>query len=254
MVKKMIVSDLDGTLLRSDKTVSAHSIEVLRSMAEKGIQLVFATARPPRDAFRLIPDALKNEYVICYNGAIIYRDAEVIFNQEISRHMVIEIIELAEKQGLNNICMEVNDKLYANFDIVDVFGQIPYELVDLKTFKFKEAFKVMIYADERITIEFTSHLPQGCRGVVTDDGTLCQIMHAEVTKWNSIVRVLDRFEMSHSDVITFGDDFNDMEMILHAGVGVAMGNAVDELKALADHVTVTNDQDGVAVFLRDLCL
>ena len=60
--------------------------------------------------------------------------------------------------------------------------------------------------------------------------------------------------MDQQSVIAFGDDFNDMEMIQHAGMGVAMGNAVDELKTLADHVTVTNDQDGFAVFLRDLCL
>ena len=250
-MKKMIVSDLDGTLLRSDKTVSAHSIEVLRSLEEKGIQLVFATARPPRDAFRLIPDALKNEYVICYNGAIIYRDADVIYNQEVSRQTVLEIIGVAEGFGLNKMCMEVNDRLYSNFDVEDLFGRIPYEFVDLKKIDFNEAFKVMIYADEKITTVFLTHLPKDCRGVVTDDGSLCQIMHADVTKWNSIATVLDHFDMNHSDVITFGDDFNDMEMIENSGIGVAMGNAVDELKRVANFVTRSNDEDGVVAFLQD---
>ena len=250
-MKKMIVSDLDGTLLRSDKTVSEHSIEVLRAMDEKGIQLVFATARPPRDAFALIPDSLKNEFVICYNGAIIYRGADVFYKKEVSRQIVMEIVEVAKSFDLNNICVEVNDKLYSNFDVADIFGEIPFESVELAEFDFHKAYKVMIYADERIAVDFLSHLPNGCRGVITDDGSLCQIMHADVTKWNSITTLLDHFDMKHADVIAFGDDFNDMEMIENSGVGVAMGNAVDELKSAADFVTKSNDEDGVVTFLKD---
>ncbi len=250
-MKKMIVSDLDGTLLKSDKTVSVHSIEVLRSMEEKGIQVVFATARPPRDAFELIPDSLQNEFVICYNGAIIYRDADVLYSKEVSRQTVLEIVGVAKSFELNNICVEVNDRLYSNFDVATVFGKSPFESVDFTKFDFHKAYKVMIYADERITADFLSHLPKECRGVITDDGTLCQIMHADVTKWNSIATLLDHFDLNHSDVIAFGDDFNDMEMIENCGVGVAMGNAVDELKSVADFVTKSNDEDGVAAFLQD---
>ena len=253
-MKKMIVSDLDGTLLRSDKTISAHSIEVLRSIEEKGIQLVFATARPPRDAFRLNPDELKNNLVICYNGAVIYNNKELIYSREMPLSTTREIFKEAGRFGLNQISTEVNDVLHSNFDVAKVFGSIPYTSVDLDEYAFEKTHKVMIYAEEKIPAGFIQDLPETCTVVVTDQGTLCQIMPRDVSKWNSIAHVLEDLEMDQQSVIAFGDDFNDMEMIQHAGMGVAMGNAVDELKTLADHVTVTNDQDGFAVFLRDLCL
>ena len=70
-------------------------------------------------------------------------------------------------------------------------------------------------------------MPDECRGVITDDGTLCQIMHAEVSKWNSIQYVLQHLNRDVSEVIAFGDDYNDMEMIEKCGIGVAMSNAVE---------------------------
>lgn len=249
-MKKMIVSDLDGTLLRNDKTVSAYTVEVLKEIETMGIPVVFATARPPRDAFRLIPDELKNDFVSCYNGALVYHGPDVIYKKELSRQTVLDIATVAEQFGFGNICIEVNDQLFSNFDVSCVFGESPFTFVDLSVFSFFGSFKVMIYAAERISTSFLAALPAGCRGVITDDGTLCQIMHDEVTKWNSIDFLIHDYHGVRADVIAFGDDFNDMEMIENSGIGVAMGNAVDELKAVADHVTASNDEDGVATFLH----
>lgn len=253
-MKKMIVSDLDGTLLRSDKTVSAYTVEVLKEIETMGVPVVFATARPPRDAFRLIPDELKNDFVSCYNGALVYHGEDVIYKKELSRQTVLEIAAVAEKFDLGNICIEVNDRLFSNFDVAVVFGKSPFEFVDLSEFMFSGSFKLMIYSDSQVPIELLAALPAECRGVITDDGTLCQIMHAEVTKWNSIDFLIHDYHGVRADVIAFGDDFNDMEMIENSGIGVAMGNAVNELKAVADHVTKSNDEDGVASFLQTLFL
>ena len=93
-------------------------------------------------------------------------------------------------------------------------------------------------------------MPDECKAVITDDGTLCQIMHAEVSKWNSIQYVLQHLNRDVSEVIAFGDDYNDMEMIEKCGVGVAMSNAVEELKAVAKFIAKSNDEDGVATFLE----
>ncbi len=80
---------------------------------------------------------------------------------------------------------------------------------------------------------------------------LLDVMKAGISKWTAIERLSKIHGIAPEDVIAFGDSPNDKEMIANAGVGVAMGNAVDEVKAVADRETLTSDEDGVYVFLKD---
>ncbi|EJR54618.1 cof-like hydrolase [Bacillus cereus VD107] len=249
-MKKVIISDLDGTLLKSDKTISEKSINILRECKNKGDKLMFATARPPRDINRYIPNALKNDIIICYNGALVLKGNDILYKMEISKKNILEIIEKAKKYNLNHICIEINDKLYSNFDVTDYFGNVPCEVIDIRKLDFKKAYKVIICTKDSINKELIKELPAECNAVITDNGTLCQIMHAEVSKWNSIQHVLQYLNCEASDVIAFGDDYNDMEMIEKCGIGVAMNNAVEELKSVAKFIAKSNDEDGVATFLK----
>lgn len=249
-MKKVIISDLDGTLLRSDKTISEKSIDILRECKNKGDKLIFATARPPRDINWYIPNALKNDIIICYNGAIVLKGNDILYKKEISKNNILEIIEKAKKYNLNHICIEINDKLYSNFDVTDYFGNVHCEVIDVKELEFEKAFKVIICNKGSIDKNLIKEPPVECNAVITDDGTLCQIMHAEVSKWNSIQHVLQHINCDVSDVIAFGDDYNDMEMIEKCGIGVAMNNAVEELKSVAKFIAKSNDEDGVATFLE----
>lgn len=115
----------------------------------------------------------------------------------------------------------------------------------------KKLLKQFICTKGSINKEFVKVLPDECKAVITDDGTLCQIMHAEVSKWNSIQYVLQHLNREVSEVIAFGDDYNDMEMIEKCGIGVAMNNAVEELKSVAKFIAKSNDEDGVATFLEN---
>lgn len=250
-MNKVIISDLDGTLLRSDKTVSNHSISTLKQCEEEGSKLIFATARPPRDIYKYVPYELRNDIIICYNGALVIKDNDILYKKEISKKSILEIIDIAKKYNLNNICIEINDKLYSNFDVADYFGKVLCEIVELRELDFTVAFKVIICSEHSISPELLKDLPNECKGVITDNGTLCQIMHAEVSKWNSIKYVLNHLNCEVSDVIAFGDDYNDLEMIENCGIGVAMKNAIEELKSVANFVTKTNDEDGVATFLKN---
>ncbi|MEK7016554.1 HAD family hydrolase [Bacillus sp. FSL R9-9410] len=238
-MKKIIISDLDGTLLRSDKTISEKSINILRECKNNGDELIFATARPPRAINQYIPNVLKNEIIICYNGALVLKGNDTL-----------EIIEIAKKYNLHQICLEINDKLYSNFDVTDYFGNVPCEVMDIRELNFEKASKVIVCTNGSINKEFTKELPDECKAVITDNGTLCQIMHADVSKWNSIQHVLQHLNRDVSEVIAFGDDYNDMEMIEKCGIGVAMSNAVEELKSVAKFIAKSNDEDGVATFLE----
>jgi len=251
MKNKLIVSDLDGTLLNSEKIVSEKSIQVLKKCHEKGFELMVATARPPRYVYDSLPNFLQEEFVICYNGALVLKNREPVYRKGISKASALDVLQEAQDLGFDKLALEMDDKLYTNFDADVDYGWKPFELVDFQTLAFDEALKIMICSDQPMSDEILTKLPQSCAGVITDNGTLCQIMHADVSKWNAIKHVVDLLALREFEVIAFGDDHNDSEMIKNSHVGVAMNNAVSELKESADHVTLTNDEDGVAVFLEE---
>ena len=105
-----------------------------------------------------------------------------------------------------------------------------------------------------ISQDFLAILPDTCKGVVTDNGQLCQIMDQEVSKWNSIQSLMKTWNIKDENIIAFGDDYNDLDMIKHAGIGVAMGNAEKVVKESANFVTDTNMNEGVAKYLKKYIL
>ena len=121
------------------------------------------------------------------------------------------------------------------------------------------------YSGSRICIGTVCYLnrtiPSSTAYRIVDDfldraprATLAQITHADVSKSDTIRRVVERSGHVLSSVITFGDDTNNIEMIRAAGIGVAMANAVSPVKSVADHVTLSNDKDGVAIVIETLLL
>ena len=137
-MNKMIVLDLDGTLLRDDKTVSKETIDILLKFKSAGNEILFATARPPRDAYKYVPD------------------------------------------------FEINDKLYSNFDTSDFFGKAPSQIVDLENLEFNN---VIVCSKNKITQKVVENLPNSCKGIITDNGKLCQIMSCKLYK-NTILEAI----------------------------------------------------------------
>lgn len=250
-MNQLLVLDLDGTLLRNDKTVSEETINSLIEFENRNNKIIFATARPPRDAYKYVPSKLRNNPIICYNGACMINHKEILYKKEMSRDTVYQIIEKSEKSGYHQICFEINDKLYSNFDTSDFFGKVPTEIVDLTKLDMKTVYKVIICNKMPISQDFLAILPDTCKGVVTDNGRLCQIMNQEVSKWNSIQSLVKAWNIKNEDIIAFGDDYNDLDMIKHAGIGVAMGNAEKVVKESANFVTDTNMNEGVAKYLKE---
>ena len=118
----------------------------------------------------------------------------------------------------------------------------------------KTVYKVIICEKAIIPQDFLEILPNTCKGIVTDNGQLCQIMDQEVSKWNSIQSLMKTWNIKDENIIAFGDDYNDLDMIKHAGIGVAMGNAEKVVKESANFVTDTNMNDGVAKYLKKYIL
>lgn len=248
---KMLVTDLDGTLLRKDKTISEKTIHTLIEFKNQGNEVVFATARPPRIVKEMIPQELKKEVsVICYNGACaIDEKSNVVYEKDIEEQNVKKMIEIAEKYGYHNFSFEINDELFSNFDTTYFFGNCPNEIISLEKMNFETTNKMIICSQTPITEECQKSLMPYGNAIITDRGELCQIMNQEVNKWQAILALLSQKKLKPENVIAFGDDYNDYDMIKNAGIGVAMQNGEERIKEIANYVTGSNEQDGVATFI-----
>jgi len=96
-------------------------------------------------------------------------------------------------------------------------------------------------------------LPKELYSVVSFDitGALLQVMHKDATKSRAVSELARLWGIKQSEVVTFGDDFNDIDMLEYAGIGVAVGNAIDEVKAVSKYICQTNDEDGVAWWINE---
>lgn len=250
-MKKLISLDLDGTLLNSEKKVSKENIEALREFKEKGGKVVFATARPKRVVTPLLPPFLLEDILICHNGGEIYIDNKEVYTHFINDDEVKRITySLLDKFPNNFIGVESKDELFTNKKILDFFGEEPHTIVDFKKFSFNTAPKILFEMDGLDRKEVEEVLGNEYKLVVSDKGILGQISRVGINKLAGIKRVLKKFNLTLKDCIAFGDDYNDMEILEGVGVGVAMGNAEEDVKKIANYTTKTNDEHGVAYYIN----
>lgn len=254
LVFDVIVLDLDGTILKDNKTVSELTLSTLKKFEDMGKQIIIATARPPRLGSIELPEVLQKEFMLFYNGAEIHHNKKKIYSSCISLDSAEYIRNLVLTQYTHcKIGFELDDELYTNLTTENIFGTNQYTKIDLNTFKLKPVTKILLDMSSIDDINaLRSKLPYDCNLIVTDKGQLGQIMKKGVSKLNGLNHILDKLNISINKTIFFGDDTNDIELINACGTGVAMGNAVTEVKQVADYVTLSNEEDGVAYFLNEL--
>ncbi len=213
---KMIITDLDGTLLRDDKTVSERNRLVLSRCRAMGIKVVFATGRSYQT--RIVPEDWFDGFA-CSNGAYAFADDAVVYQCPIDDDTARIVFESCGKRHIKTGTMAV--------------GQIGVS--DLKPGD----------ADYIRAI-----LPEGLYLIVLREG-FGQIMRKEATKQRAVEALARYWGIDQCDTVAFGDDVNDISLLTWAGTGIAMGNALDDVKAVADAVCRSNEDDGLAAWLEE---
>jgi len=263
---KMIVTDLDNTLLRTDKTISDYTAGILNKCRQNGIKIVFATARPKRTVMRYL-DIIPADAVIFHNGAVIYDGREQIFHCGISSDIAKNILRAVSHDfPTATLSVEIDDVLYANFEVSAIWNYTEAVFIDFSDFENnnsmvlpdKPAEKIIVGMD---SVVMTSDNEINCsKKYLTDDlymemtstdHKLIMIMNRKAVKSNAVKLLVERYGYDINDVIAFGDDFNDVEMIKQCGIGVAVSNAIDEAKLAADFICGSNDDDGVAKWIEE---
>jgi len=247
---RMIATDLDGTLLRRDKTISEYTADVLHRLREKGIIFAVATARPARTMAEDL-GFLPIDAGVFHNGAAVFAGGRRIGGWGIENGGSIVRSVLA-KRPESRICLESGEILYANFDAGEIWRGISYvPTQDFSEADGKIADKLIIEAD---TIEkvrsYDAFLPEGVYSQLCE-GRLALCMHREATKPGGIRLIADHFGIGMHEIAAFGDDHNDIAMLSACGAGIAVGNAIDEVKRAADHIALSNEEDGVARWIEE---
>ena len=243
---KAIITDLDRTLLRTDKTVSDYTYTVLQKCHDKGILLMAATARPQR-AILTYHDQIGFDAITTLNGAKIILSHSVIENgiapssAESILKKVITIPDLV-------LSMETGNGIYSNVPIPEWNATVFHDFPALPTESI--IYKILLSNEENnIQQEVAKALTTDTYMTVAE-GKLIQIMSTTATKWNGIKMMLNAVGIGQDEAVYFGDDNDDIESIKNCGVGVAVSNAIEEVLAVADLITESNDMDGVARYIE----
>jgi Cof subfamily protein (haloacid dehalogenase superfamily) len=246
-VRRAVAIDLDGTLLDSQRSIGQRSLEMIGEAVRRGWTIILSTARPVRAIRLAVPAWFEAFYWAACNGAWVLQGGRVLQRVEISYGSALYWIDTLNEHGLC-FFIEAEDRLFSDQPMPDDFVGACYGLDQLSE---GGVCKVLVRARSPEEVALVRRLmPAECAYVVTDGGGLVQIAHRACDKLGAVAYVLGREGIALDEVIAFGDDNNDVPLLRGAGCGVAMGNATDELKAVADHVTATNDQDGVGAFLE----
>lgn len=260
---KILVLDLDDTLLRSDKTISEYTEQVLKRVQDAGIRTVIATARPYR-AIKHFMEQVNCKNAVYHNGArIVMEGTATDCSYCIANVKAVRLLqELQNRYPGKKMSVENNDRLYANFDVLSIWGNNPRDTEILKAATVQTDFTDLPAIDaDKIIIELSggdeydeimSLIPGDLYGLLSDRGTLCLVMNRNASKLNAVKRLTEQMGIAASEVAVFGDDYNDLEMIKYFGLGVAMANAIDDVRQAADAVTAfSNNEDGAARFIEE---
>lgn len=248
MQPEMIVTDLDRTLLRSDKTISNYTRKILARCRSRGLKLVLATARPKNRVDILFLDQLADA-VVTDNGAAIYLAGELAALFPIPPGLARPLLQdlLAALPG-RPVAIEYPSFMQTNSTwpglwhapVIRGLDKLPAEA----------ATKIVVEAGPDLLPQVKSLLPEDLYAQACEN-RLILIMHKTASKWQAVQELSGRFSVNTAATIAFGDDYNDRQMLEYCGTGVAVGQALPEIKAVADYICAGSDDDGVARWLAE---
>ena len=268
---ELVAMDIDGTILGKNKTLSERTKTVFQKAAEKGIHLVVASGR----AVQAVPEEIRRlqgvEYVISSNGSSIFRlsDGQRIYEKDLTSDQIDALLAFYDGyscpievfiQGhpyTSEAYYHEPEKFGADSLAAEYVRTTRCPVADIRQFIQKHKKEIdgvnFIVYDPELKKEMRSHLESfGGLYVTSSVPRYIEISHGDVCKRNALIWLNGFLGIPREHTVAFGDGENDLEMIQYAGIGVAMGNGTDGLKAAADVIARPCDEDGVARLLEEM--
>lgn len=268
MKYKILVLDLDGTLTNNKKEITARNRETLIRAQQKGVLLVLASGRPTYGIAPLADELQMDRsggYILSYNGGEIidWKTKEILYANVLPNDVVPYLYE----------CARQNEVAILTYDGECIVTEHPEDIyVQKEAFLNKMAVrpatdflkeihlpvpKCLIVADPQKLIPIEAELSvqlQGQISVYRSEPYFLELVPQGIDKAQSLSVLLGKLNITRDEMVAIGDGYNDLSMIKFAGMGIAMGNAQEPVKKSADYITLTNEEDGVAVAVEKFFL
>lgn len=256
---KLIAIDMDGTLLKEDKSISNVTNRAIQKARAKGVKIVLTTGRPIDGVIPYLKELNlmnKDDYAIAYNGALIQ-------NTKTKDIIAKTLMSLEDAEYLYRLSQELNVNIHALTDkccitpkwskysqLESDINAIPLEFVDFNNLdKNTPIVKIMFIDEPEVLQKAIDKLPKEVfekYTVLRSAPFFLEFLDKNVNKGKGVEILAKTLGIKKEEVMCIGDAGNDLHMIKFAGLGVAMGNAFPEVKEAADYVTLSNEEDGVA--------
>lgn len=269
MKYKLLVLDVDGTLLNEEKEVSKRTLATLRKVQQTGVRIVLASGRPTHGLKPLIKDLeldIYGGYVLSFNGCQIIdaKNGEVLFERRIDPEMIPYLEQKAIRNGFAIFTYQ-GDTIITN-DSENLHVQEEAQLNQMKIVEKKDfapaidfaPYKCMLVSDdEQELIGLETHWKKRLDGTLDtfrSETYFLEVVPPGIDKANTLGFLIEMLGIESEEIIAIGDGVCDVTMIQLAGLGIAMSNAQESVKRCADMVTVSNEDEGVAVAVEKTIL
>lgn len=252
---RLIGLDLDGTLLHSDQSISKRALAAIDEARARGVKVTVATGRMFVTSINYVKEIGVDIPFVVSQGAMIRTvDGSIITHRPVPPDMARQVVSYALEHN-HHVNVYVDDHLFiqrAEESVQDYLAKYPYSctVCDLmKLLEQKTPTKVLFLENPETMPALQANLNQLFEGklhMVLSDPSFLEINHKDTNKWESLKEIGRFYGIDGDEIMAIGDSLNDLEMVRDAGWGVAMGNAMEEVKQSARFLTGTNDEDGVA--------
>lgn len=270
MDTKILFTDLDETLLRSDKTISSQDLASIRAITEHGHKFVVATGRPLYSAYKLCREydfVGPGFYIIASNGSVIYdcSTESVIHRNSVPSEYVAHILDTVHEAGIH-VHTYTDEHVVSRHETKELKNyssriKMPYRVMpDLPHSLPYDPPKVIAISDlgRKVLVPLRDKLAPWAEGKISmcfSLDTLLEFLPLNSSKGNGVKQLCELLGIPVSQAIACGDEENDISMIQVAGVGVAMQNSTDQVKIHADYVTHnTNNESAITEVINNFIL
>ncbi len=285
---KLVAIDLDGTMLNKYGIITEKTKKAISKAQEKGVEVMIASGRAITSVKRFSKEINSNKYFISGNGAITYdiKNNKILYENILSKTKALKIIKICEENSIyynvytengiiaknlsyntlyyykDNLTKPDENRTHINIveNVYDYFEQREEKILKIMICdEHKTVFNSIVRKLKELSeIEVleVSHMSRKIIKQGTDEIALeyfyTEVSAKDVDKWNALEEIIGLMNISKEEVVTIGDNANDLKMITNAGLGVAMGESAPYVKQSADIIAPTNDEDGVAIILNKI--
>ncbi len=249
---KLIATDIDGTILRDNYVFTSEVKTCINKLGECGVKVVLVTGRMYGATRHIVKELGLKTPVVSYQGGLVKSDEETIYERTLDVDSTKKVIDWTRKVGAHTN-LYLNDELYVEHDseIVKRYIKQGISRYNVKSFdevKLEKINKMILidYENPKKVTQWEKYLQKEFAhlNIIKSTPYYCEVCNKEATKFHSVDFLRKHFGLEQEEVMTIGDQNNDLDLLRAGGIKVAMGNATPELKAVADYITDTVDNNG----------